>query len=43
MCVYVQEHIRTKERGGRACNLNWAEFLNRTKNRTYSKELIENA
>ena len=33
----VQEHIRTKKRG-RICNLNWAEFLNRTKNRTSSQE-----
>ena len=33
----VQELIRTKKRG-RACNLNWAEFLNCTKNRTSSQE-----
>ncbi len=33
----VQELIKTKKRG-RACNLNWAEFLNCTKNRTSSQE-----
>ena len=33
----VQELIRTKKRG-RACNLNWAEFLNCTKNRTSGQE-----
>ncbi len=33
----LQELIKTKKRG-RACNLNWAEFLNCTKNRTSSQE-----
>ena len=32
-----QERIRTKKKG-RVCNLNWAEFLNCTKNRTSSQE-----
>ena len=35
-----QERIRIKE-GGRVCNLNWAEFLSRTKNRTSIKESTE--